>query len=705
MKTLARHLTTAALAMVALAGQAFGQVRDYREIPTPPLRNFTVPQPKRVALPNGMVILLMEDRELPIIRGTALIRGGTRNVPADKAGLVAILAQAWRTGGTQSRTGDQLDEFLESRAAIIETAGSDDSTSVSLNVLKNDFDAVLPIFLDLLRNPAFREDKIDLARTQVNTAISRRNDEASSILARESNKLGYGADSPYARQAEYATVASITRDDLLAFHRRYVHPNNTVFGIVGDFDTATMERKLRKAFGSWPRGQQAPSAAPAGGTPAKPGIYYVAKEDVNQSSIAMVHTGVVRSNPDYPALQVLNEILNAERLFPRIRTQQGLAYSVGGGVGSDWDRPALFRVQLGTKSETTVQGINALRTELANLHEQPFLAEEVQRAKDSILNAYVFTMDSRAKVLNQAMNLEFYNFPSNWYQRYPELIRNVTAADVARVAKKYVQPDQVATLVVGKQADFDKPLSTLGTVTPVDITIPAADAGAAAAPVSANPQGQALIEKVRQFAGGKSTLDSVQSVRYVQSVSRKTPQGPMDLEVDQLVVFPDRVRSTMKMPMGEMTMVLTPDAAFMSMGGMGVRDVPASQRDAMRGESKQDMLTILKYPERYTFAVTGTEKVGDVQAQVLNVSIDGDSARWLVDPATGRILQKITAARGPMAQGEQITEYSEWKNFEGVMFPTRSRSVVNGEEVGTAQTTTVDVNPTIEPGAFEKPAA
>ncbi|MGZ8867663.1 MAG: M16 family metallopeptidase, partial [Thermoanaerobaculia bacterium] len=246
MRTLTRHATVAALAILALAGQAFGQVRDYRDIKTAPLRSFTVPQPKRVTLPNGMVLLLMEDRELPIIRGTARIRGGAREVTADKAGLAGILGQAWRTGGTASRTGDQLDEFLESRAAIVETGASDDSTSVSLNVLKNDFDTVLPIFLDIMRNPAFRQEKIDLAKTQANAGISRRNDEAGSILQREAGKLGYGADSPYARQPEYATIASITRDDLLAFHKRFAYPNNVVFGIVGDFDTAAMERKLRQ---------------------------------------------------------------------------------------------------------------------------------------------------------------------------------------------------------------------------------------------------------------------------------------------------------------------------------------------------------------------------------------------------------------------------------------------------------------------------
>lgn len=703
MKTLTKSVTVAALAIVTLAGQAFGQVKDYRDIKTPPLRSFTVPQPKRVVLPNGMVLLLMEDRELPIIRGTARIRGGSRDVPAEKAGLVGIYGQAWRTGGTESRTGDQLDEFLESRAAIVETSGGDDSTSISLNVLKNDFDTVLPIFLELLRDPEFRQEKIDLAKTQANTVISRRNDESSTILAREVTKLGYGPDSPYARQTEYATIAAITRDDLLDFHRRYVHPNNIVFGIVGDFETAAMERKLRQAFASWKRGPAAAAVAPTGGTPARPGVYFIAKDDVNQSSIAMVHAGVVRNNPDYAALQVLNEVLNSERLFPRIRTEQGLAYSVFGVVGSDWDHPGLFRAQVGTKSETTAQAIDSLRKELTALHTLPITAEEVNRAKDSILNAHVFTMDSRQKILAQAMNLEFYGYPANWYQRYPDLVRQVSIDDVARVAKKYVQPDQVALLVVGKAADFDKPLSTYGAVTPIDITIP--EIRSTAEPAAGNAQGQALIEKVRQFAGGKAKLDAVQAVRSVQSVTRQTPQGEMQIEVDQLLVFPESVRSTMKMPMGEMTMVLTPQSAFMSMGAMGVRDIPSSQVGAMRADVKQDMLTILKFPERYTFAVTGTEKIGDVNAQVLQVSIDGDSANWYVDPATGKVLRKVSQGRSPMEQGQQVTEFTEWKSFDGLMFPTATRTTANGEPVGSSQTKTIEVNPTVDPSAFERPAA
>jgi len=296
-----------AAALVAAAPLA-AQVQSYKDIKTPPLHQINIPMPKRIQLANGMVIFLMEDHELPLIRGSASIRGGERDVPADKAGLASIYGQAWRTGGTETKTGDQLDDLLEARAARVETSADDDSSSVSINVLKNDFDTVFPIFVDVLQHPAFRQDKIDLAKTRLNTQISRRNDEPSAIASRELARLGYGASSVYARQAEYATVASITRDDLLAFHKRFVHPNNIIFGLVGDFDSAAMEKKLRAAFESWPKGPQAPRTTPNDIAPAKPGVYFVAKDDVTQTNIGFVAPGIVRNNPDYYDVAVMNEV-------------------------------------------------------------------------------------------------------------------------------------------------------------------------------------------------------------------------------------------------------------------------------------------------------------------------------------------------------------------------------------------------------------
>ncbi|MGZ8850896.1 MAG: hypothetical protein ACXW3E_11330, partial [Thermoanaerobaculia bacterium] len=269
-------------------------------------------------------------------------------------------------------------------------------------------------------------------------------------------------------------------------------------------------------------------------------------------------------------------------------------------------------------------------------------------------------------------------------------------------------------LVVGNEKDFEKPLSTLGTVTPIDITIPEANAApaspggiAATAPAAAssNAEGTALLKKVQDFAGGKAKLDTVKAVRAVTTANRKTPQGPMDMEVESLNVFPDRQRAVMKMPMGEVTVVMTPDAAFMVLPGMGTRDMPGSQRDAARAESRQEMLTILKNPDKYTFAVTGTEKVNGVDAKVLEVALEGDSIKWYVDPASGKVLRKVSRARGPMGQGDQVTDFTAWGTYGGVTVPIAFTTTLNGEQIGSGKVTTVEINPTIDPKVWEKPAS
>jgi zinc protease len=708
------HAIAAATAFLTLplSLSTFAQVSDYHDIKTPPLHQIQLPQPKRVQLANGMVVFLMEDHELPLIQGRARIRGGSRDVAAEKTGLAGILGGSWRTGGTQSKTGDELDDFLEARAARVETGVDNDSSNVSMSVLKGDFDTVFPIFVDVLEHPAFRQDKVDLAKTQTTTAISRRNDDPKGIADREMSKLGYGPDSPYARVTEYSTVNGVTRDDLVAFHSKYVHPNNIILSFVGDFDAAAMEQKIRAAFASWPKGPQAPAAAPGGGTPAKAGVYYVAKDDVTQSNIYVVHggTGVQRNNPDFYATQVMNEILSggfSGRLMNDIRTARGLAYGVGGGVDTNFDRPGLFHIWMGTKSGSTVEAVNALRTDLGDLQSKPFTPDELAQAKEAILNAYVFTADSKAKILAQRVNLEFYGYPADYYQQYPARLQAVTAEDVARVAKKYVSPNQVSVLVVGKEKDFDKPLSTLGTVTPIDITIPEpgakpAVAGAAAAtPASSTPAGIALVKKIQAFVGGKAKIDAVQTTHTVGSMQAQTPQGPMDIEADTITKYPDYSRRIMKTPMGEMTMVSTPDAAFM-MSPMGSQDMPGSQRTSMRNESRADIIAILKNIDnpKYIFTVAGSDKVGTVDAQVLTIDADGTSVKWLVDPASGKILRRV--AQSP--RGESITDYTDWKSFDGITIPVAFTNTTGGQQTASGKLTTMEINPTVDPKIFEKPA-
>ena len=450
------------------------QATGWQQITIPPLPAFHPQEPKRLVLPNGMVIFLQEDHELPLIDGVARIRGGSRSEPVEKTGLVSLYGDVWRTGGTKTQSGDQLDDYLEVRAAKVETDGSDDSTTISWSCLKADFDDVFKVFDDLLRSPEFRADKLDLAQKSDFDAISRRNDEVGEIVSRESMKLAYGAQNPYARVAEYKTIAAVTRQDLLDWHHAHVSPNNIILGIVGDFDSAAMEAKLRQAYGAWPRGP-AIKDSDVEPTPAKPGYYLVKKEDVNQSSITMVELGIRRDNPDYYAVRVFNEAFGggfSSRLFRIIRSEKGLAYAVGGGIGTAFDHRGMVRLAMGTKSASTLESIQALDEQIDDLAKHPITETEIKVAKDSILNSFIFNLDSPDKILREKMAYEFYGYPSDYLEKFRVGVEKVTAADVARAASKYLHKEKLATLVVGNPAEFDKALSSLGTVTDIDITIP-----------------------------------------------------------------------------------------------------------------------------------------------------------------------------------------------------------------------------------------
>lgn len=484
-----RTLLMPLLLLSAIALPAFAQYTDWQKIPIPQLPAFKPQQPKRIQLPNGMLIFLQEDHELPLIDGVARIRGGSISEPASKVGLVDLYGEVWRTGGTKTQTGDQLDDYLEIRAAKVETGGGADSTTAAWSCLKSDFDDVFKVFVDLLRNPEFRADKLELSQANAFDTISRRNDDMGAISAREALKLAYGTDNPYARIPEYTTIAAITRQDLVDWHKKYVQPNNIILGISGDFDSAVMEAKLRQAFDSWPKGAPAPKTS-IEFKGAKPGYYLIPKDDVNQSAIRMVDLGTLRNSPDYYAIEVFNEAFGggfSSRLFMDIRTKRGLAYSVGGGIGTGFDRPGITRLVMGTKSQTTIEAIQALYQDIDDLTKTPIDDAEIKKAKDGILNSFIFNFDTPDKVLRERMAYEFYGYPADFLERYRAGVEKVTKEDVARIAAKYLHKDKLAILVVGNIKEFDKPLTSLGSVKEIDITIPPPP-GENAAGAPRNPQ-------------------------------------------------------------------------------------------------------------------------------------------------------------------------------------------------------------------------
>jgi len=451
------------------------QSKPWEQIPVPPLHAFHPQQPKRIELKNGVVVFLQEDHELPFIYGSVLIHGGSRDEDPAKAGLVGLYGQAWRTSGTAAMDGDTMDDQLESKAAHIETAGDDDSTELSWDSLKADSDQVFSLAIDLLFHPKFDAEKLQLAQQQEATEIVRRNDDEDAIAGRESAKLVYGINSPYTRQPEFSTIGAVTLADLQAWHDRTLK-GKLIVGIYGDFDPVAMEAKVRAAFESLPTVTPEPARHDQFTDP-KPGVYFIDKEDVNQSNVQIVALGVDRHDPDAPTLDVMNEILGGgfgSRLFQKVRTQLGLAYAVGGGFSLPYDHPGSFRVEALTKSVSTVDATKAAQAEIARLNTRPFAADELQRAKSDIVNSFLFDYDTKDKILDESEKLEFYGYPADYLETYHAALEKVTLADLAAAAKKYIHPEKLAVLVVGNGPEIKPGLDTpdMGAPQSIDITIP-----------------------------------------------------------------------------------------------------------------------------------------------------------------------------------------------------------------------------------------
>jgi predicted Zn-dependent peptidase len=457
------------------SGCAAEPARNYTKLKYPKLHDVQVPEVEQVTLANGMRLFLLEDHELPLVSISVRLRTGSVYEPAEKVGLASITGEVMRTGGTATKTGDALDEELESIAASVETGIGLNSGSASMSVLKQDLDTGLAILADVLRNPAFAQDKIELAKMQQRSMISRRNDDVGSIAGREFSKLIYGPQSVYARQEEYATIDDISRDDLVAFHKKFFGPNNAMLAVWGDFDTKQMIEKIEKAFEGWERVDLGLPEAPQVQYEFRKTVNVVRKDDVNQSNVYLGHLGGLMSDPDYFALIVMNRILGGGftgRLFKNVRSREGLAYSVFGAYSANYEYPGEFYVGCQTKSESTVYAIRAMIKEVQKMQEAEVTDQELALAKDSFLNSFVFNFDTKGEIVNRLMTYEYFGYPADFLQKTKQNVEKVTKADVLRVAKKHLQPDKVQILAVGRPDDFDEPLSALGPVSEIDITIP-----------------------------------------------------------------------------------------------------------------------------------------------------------------------------------------------------------------------------------------
>jgi len=501
-----RTITMVALAALALAlvprvcDAQLDPKYDPKKLVTPALRRVQTVTPERFVLKNGMVVFLLENHDLPVVTGQDNVRTTPSWIADDRVGLGAVTGQVIRSGGSVRHPGDALDDRLAAIGASIGTSIGSDIASASVRCLSDNTDEVLGLLADILRAPAFPDDKIELARVGLRRGIASRNDEMFQMLIRVAGEAAYGKGSPYARKPEYATVEAIRREDCVKLHAQVYEPSRMVLAVYGDFKSAAMKQLLAAKLGDW---KGAGSPAPVLPPPPALGqarLMFAPKEDVTQSGIVLTHPGFRADDPYYPAMDVYQTALGGgfqSRLVNRIRTERGLAYGTGAQAGEDYQRPGVFAAYCLTRSDSTLVAFGLLRDEVRKSIEAPFTEEELQRAKESVQNLFVFNFERPSDVLFRAGYFEAIGYPQDFLDRYQKGLETVTAASVLEAAKRKVHPDRLVAVVVGKEKDFDGPLTSTGLpIERVDISIPP--------PAAKLAVGAATPQALAQGANGSS---------------------------------------------------------------------------------------------------------------------------------------------------------------------------------------------------------
>lgn len=442
-------------------------VGDPRSMTFPPVE-FAPPEPSRVVLDNGLVVYLLEDHELPLVNLSAMMRTGGWLEVQDKIGLAALTGSVMRSGGGGGRTAEQVDEELEQFAIELSMSIGRHSGAASLDVLSKDLERGLKIFAGLLRQPAFEAPRVELAKLQAIEGIRRRQDHPGSIVGREFLKQLYGPEHPSARESTIESIKGITRDDLVAFHQRTVHPNGIILGVTGDFKRDEMLALLRATFGDWEKGEipelNIADAREAGG----PSIVRFVNKDTSQTHLRIGHLTIREDDPDYVPLAIANDILGGSsfrsRLFNDVRTKRGLAYSVGSRLSVGMHDQGVWLMRAETKLPSTQEVISRFVANMERMRTELVTDEELAEAKQAYVNSFVFSFASPAAVVGRFVELEYDGLPKDFLQQLRARVIALTKEDILRAAQKHFRPNRLTIVAVGPGEALPKLLSGFGEV-------------------------------------------------------------------------------------------------------------------------------------------------------------------------------------------------------------------------------------------------
>lgn len=713
-------------ALILVAQVAAAQVPGWpSERPPRPLaaRDVKFPPYAVRTLANGLQVIAVSHHEQPAVSLRLIVRAGGAQDPAAKPGVATMVA-ALLDQGTTTRTAEQIASAIDSIGGALGTGSSRDLSSVSAVVMKDSLNLALDMVSDVARNPAFAEEELDRQRQQFQSGLKVSYDDPDYLAGVVFDRLVYGFH-PYGRPdaGTPTSVAAITRDDLVTFHKAWFGANNAILAIVGDVSSDEAFAGAERAFGAWPRASNV--VAPVGDLPPPTRrVVVIDRPGAVQTEIRVGHTALPRKHKDYLALDLAVKILGGEggnRLHRVLRSERGLTYGAsadtnalkeGGDVVADTD----------TRSDSTGEVLRLIVDEFWKLQRQRVQPRELADAQAYLTGSFPLTIETPSAIALQILNAVFYGLDLSELEDFRDRVNAVTVDDIQRVAREYLHPDRLSIVLVGDASAFAKQLPGVGFEqferipleeldlafvglrrqrTPVGPLKPAAfrRPGAPAADDAARE----LILRAVRAKGGLEKLRSIRTVKAVSTTVIDMAGTRAELPTTTSIRYPGSFRIEASTPEGPLVQVFTA-GTFWVEDARGSREAPPQVAAEMRAIVQRDSLPLLLALADGRLTATRTDVIEAGQSLPgLNVTSAGMRGLTLIlDPVTSLILKQ----RYMSADGEGVAEeaFSDYRDMNGLQ--VAFRAVLRRPRAPTIERRlqTFEYNVQLAPALFTRPS-
>jgi zinc protease len=686
-----------------------------------PAHEITFPPYEMRTLPNGLQVIAVSHHEQPVVSLRLIVRAGAAQDPENRPG-VAALAAALLDQGTTTRSAARIASTIDSIGGALGTGAGPDMTSITSIVMKDSLGLGLDLVADLAQHPTFAPDELERQRQQALSGMRVGYDDPEFLANVVFDRLVYGSH-PYGRPQSGTpeTVAAVTRDDLIAFHRKWFGANNAILAIVGDVGAEEAFTGAERAFGSW-AGVDLP--APGRVPPPAPSrrVVVIDKPGAVQTEIRVGHVGLPRNHADYMAMDLASKILGGEganRLHRVLRSERGLTY----GASADFNalkESGEIVAQTNTRSATTGETLRLIVDEIWKLLHEPVGDRELAGAQEYLTGSFPLTVETPSQIATQILNVVFFGLNLNDLQTFRDRVNAVTRDDISRVVNAYLHPDKLTVVLVGDASTFAKQLPAAGfdqfdviPASDLDLSSPdlrrkAASTGGGYRPVvSLQPAKRApavnaktLLDKAIAAKGGLAKLEAIRTVRAETATTVRSETGTITFASTASIEYPDRFRLDSDTPGGKLAQVFA-DGRYWVQDASGAKEMPAEGRAPMQSAIQHDIIRLLVKAGSGNLVVREIDS-DDPRLGAVEISGGGMSPLSLYINRDNGLIEK---ARYVAVEGRSEELYSDYRDVNGVQFAFHTVLKRGSLPEIERDVKTIHYNVRLPPGLFVKPGS